>query len=77
MEERRESSRNDLNDWTEDVLLPTIALINVPHPTIPNLYQRCYEYVERGQWDWETELVETGRWFYANRSGSQTGSGGE
>ena len=64
MEERRESSRNDLNDWTEDVLLPTIALINVPHPTIPNLYQRCYEYVERGQWDWETELVETGGWCY-------------
>ena len=64
MEERRDSYRNDLNDLTEDVLLPTIALIHVPHPTIPHLYQRCYEYVERGQWDWETELVETGRWFY-------------
>ena len=64
MEERRESFRNDV-DWTEDVLLPTISLINVPHPTIPNLYQRCYEYVERWQWDWQTELVETGRWFFA------------
>ena len=69
MDERRkpywdESSRSDSNDWTEDALLPTIALIDVPHPTIPNLYERCYEYVERGQWDWETELVGTGRWFH-------------
>ena len=64
MEEHRDSYRNDLNDYTEDVLLPTISLINVPHPTIPRLYQRCYEYVERGQWDWQTELVETGRWYY-------------
>ena len=60
----RKDARIDRNDLTEDVLLPTIALLHVPHPTIPNLYQRCYEYVERGQWDWETELVETGRWFY-------------
>jgi hypothetical protein len=49
-------------NWTEEALLPTIALINLPHPTIPNLYQRCYEYVERGQWDWETEVVQTGEW---------------
>ena len=63
MEDRHESCGNDVNDWTEEALLPTIALINVPHPTIPHLYQRCYEYVERGQWDWETELVDTGRWF--------------
>ena len=62
MEERCDSHRNNVNDWTEDVLLPTISLINVPHPTIPNLYQLCYEYVERWQWDWETELVETGHW---------------
>lgn len=68
MEERYDSYRNEMHnlppDLTEDVLLPTIALLNVPHPTIPNLYQRCFEYVERGQWDWETELVETGRWFF-------------
>jgi hypothetical protein len=64
MEEFRESYRNDLNDLTEDVLLPTISLIHVPHPTIPNLYQRCFEYVDRGQWDCETELVATGRWYF-------------
>ncbi len=64
MDRQSDSYRNDANDLTEDVLLPTIALINERHPTIPNLYQRCFEYVERGQWDWETELVATGRWFY-------------
>ncbi len=64
MDKRRDSYRNDIHDLTEDVLLPTIALLLVPHPTIPNLYQRCYEYVERGQWDWETERVETGCWFF-------------
>ena len=47
-----------------DHRLPTIALIHVPHPTIPNLYQCCYEYVEPWQWSPETELVETGRWFF-------------
>jgi len=64
MDRQNDSYRNDASDLTEDVLLPTIALINVPHTTIPNLYQRCFEYVERSQWDWETELVVTGRWFY-------------
>lgn len=64
MDKHRDSYRKDAQDLTEDVLLPTIALIHVPHPTIPNLYQRCFEYVERGQWDWETERVETGRWYY-------------
>ena len=47
----------------EEVLLPTISLVHVPHPKIPNLYQCCYEYVEPWQWSSETELVETGRWF--------------
>ena len=64
MERQSDSYRNDANDLTEDVLLPTIALINVRHATIPNLYQRCFEFVDRAQWDWETELVGTGRWFY-------------
>ena len=64
MDRQGDSYRNDANDLTEDVLLPTIALINVRHATIPNLYQRCFEFVDRAQWDWETELVETGRWFY-------------
>ena len=72
---RRESYRKDAQDLTEDVLLPTISLIHVPHPTIPNLYHRCFEYVERGQWDWETELVETGRWYYKPRpDGGSSGS---
>jgi len=65
MEERPDTYR-DVTDWTEEALLPTIALINLPHPTIPNRYQRCYEYVERGQWDCETEVVQTGQWVEEN-----------
>jgi hypothetical protein len=53
---------DDLN--RDDDRLPTIALIHVPHPTIPNLYQCCFEYVEPWQWSPETETVETGRWFF-------------
>ena len=51
-------------DDLEDELLPTIALVHVPHPKIPNLFQCCFEYVERWQWSSEAELVETGRWFF-------------
>ena len=65
MEESHESYRNDLHDWTDEALLPTIALLHVPHPTIPRLYQRCFEYVEPWQWSGETERVETGQWFFA------------
>lgn len=49
-------------------LLPTISLINVPHPRIPNLFQRCFEYVEPWQWSPATERVETGHWFFAPKS---------
>jgi len=73
MDKHRDSYRKDAQDPTEDILLPTVSLIHVPHPTIPNLYQRCFEYVERGQWDWETELVETGRWFYTREPEGGTG----
>jgi hypothetical protein len=70
--ESPDSCRNNLGqeriDWTEDALLPTISLINVSHPTIPNLYQRCFEYVERWQWSWETERVETGQWLFEPES---------
>ena len=52
-------------DDLEEILLPTIAVVNVPHPQIPNLYQRCFAYAERWQWSGETELVETGCWFFA------------
>ena len=44
--------------------LPTISLNHIPHPTIPNLFQCCFEYVEPWQWSPETEVVETGRWFF-------------
>ena len=63
MEETRDSF---LDDRTEEELLPTISLINVPHPRIANLYQRCFEYVERWQWSGESELVETGDCFFAS-----------
>ena len=52
-------------DLTEDELLPTIALVRIPHPAIPELCQHGFEYVERWQWAWETERVETGQWFFA------------
>ena len=65
MEEARDSF---LDDRTEEELLPTISLLNVPHPTVPDLYQRCFEYVERWQWSGETELVETGEWFFASQA---------
>lgn len=55
-------------DLTEEELLPTISLIRIPHPAIPNLYQHGFEYVERWQWSWETECVETGRWFFASQT---------
>ena len=45
--------------------LPRIALVNVPHPQISNLYQHCFEYLEPWQWSPEVELVETGHWFFA------------
>ena len=65
MEEARDSF---LDDPTEEALLPTISLIHVPHPRIANLYQRCFEYVERWQWSGETERVETGDWFFASEA---------
>jgi len=46
--------------------LSTITLVNIAHPQIPNLFQRCYEYVEPWQWSPEVELVETGQWFYGS-----------
>ena len=63
--ESEEAQNSFLGDRTEEELLPTISLINVPHPVIPGFYQRCFEYVERWQWSAETERVETGHWFFA------------
>ncbi|MBI2815530.1 MAG: hypothetical protein HYX72_01180 [Acidobacteria bacterium] len=48
----------------DEEMLPTIALIHVPHAKIPNLFQCCYEYVDPWDWSRQTELVETGRWFF-------------
>ncbi|MBI3934794.1 MAG: hypothetical protein HY316_08875 [Acidobacteria bacterium] len=59
-----------------DQYLPTISLIHVPHPKIPNLYQRCFEYLEPWQWSPVTELVETGQWFFAASPESQLRNGG-
>ncbi|OFW02991.1 MAG: hypothetical protein A3H94_03520 [Acidobacteria bacterium RIFCSPLOWO2_02_FULL_60_20] len=74
-EERpRQSYRQDDGD---DHFLPTISLIHLPHPKIPNLYQRCFEYNEPWQWSPVTELVETGQWFFASGSRSMLRWGGE
>ena len=54
-----------------DHYLPTISLVHVPHPKIPNLYQRCFEYLEPWQWSPVTELVETGQWFFSPTSKSR------
>jgi hypothetical protein len=48
-----------------DHRLAMIALVDVRHPTVPNLYQRCFEYSEPWQWSPETERVQTGQWFFA------------
>ncbi len=47
-------------------LLPTISLVLVPHATISNLFQYCYEYVDPWSWSAEAERVETGRWFFSS-----------
>ena len=65
-EQHRDASGQDHgDDHADDQSLPTISLIHVPHPKIPNLYQRCFEYLEPWQWSPVTELVETGQWFFA------------
>ena len=53
------------DEFLENELLPTIALVYVPHESVPNLYQRCYEYVEPWQWSSEAERIETGDWVFA------------
>ena len=58
------NSGDSLDRTQNEDLLPTISLICIPHATIPNLYQYCYEYVEPWQWSPGTELVETGCWFF-------------
>jgi hypothetical protein len=79
---QRNGEREGNHDWLReeragDHYLPTIAITCVPHPNIPNLLQHCFEYLEPWEWSPVTELVETGRWFYGNSSGSQLRSGGK
>ena len=53
------------DEFLENTLLPTIALVYLPHESIPDFYQLCYEYVEPSQWSSEAERVETGVWVFA------------
>ena len=54
-----------LPEEDSDDRLPTISLFRQPHPTIANLFQHCFEYVEPWSWSGEAERVETGKWFIA------------
>lgn len=75
------SEGEEHRDWLREEqagehYLPTLSLIHIPHPKIPHLYQRCFEYTEPWQWSPVTELVETGQWVVAKRPDS-VGRGGE
>ena len=59
------SRQRPSGEFLEDSLLPTIALVYVPHESIPNFYQRCDEYVEPWPWSSAAERVETGLWVFA------------
>ena len=75
--ERRESRRRESlrrEEEAGDDPLPTIALVQEPHPTIANLYQHCFEYVEPWSWSVETERVETGKWFFSRPEESEKAS---
>jgi hypothetical protein len=72
MDENMESRRNQRReapsrpeDESDDDRLPTIALVQQPHPSIANLFQHCFEYVEPWSWSVEAERVETGKWFFS------------
>jgi hypothetical protein len=47
-----------------DHWLGRIAIYYIAHPTIPNLYHCCFDYVEPWDWSRETEHVPTGRWVH-------------
>ena len=54
-----------------DHWLGRIALYYVAHPTIPDLYQCCFDYVEPWDWSRETERVATGRWIHRRTADDQ------
>ena len=47
-----------------DHWLGRIALYYEAHPTIPNLYHCCFDYIEPWDWSRETEHATTGRWIH-------------
>ena len=63
-----------LSDNLDEALLPTISILDFPHPQIPNLFQHCFTYAEGWQWSPETELVETGVWFFGEDTPEQNGT---
>ena len=71
------NGRESRQDSDGDHYLPTISLVLTPHPTIPQLYQRCFEYTEPWQWSPETELVETHQWILVHPSGLLLRDAGE
>lgn len=52
---------NESDHW-----LGRIALYYVAHPTIPNLYHCCFDYIEPWDWSRETEHLTTGLWIRRN-----------
>ena len=70
--ERRRESPLRPDEETEDDRLPTISLVRMPHPTIANLFQHCFEYVDPWSWSVEAERVETGKWFVARPEETET-----
>ncbi len=62
------------NDEASDILLPTISLVRVAHPTIPGLFHCCFEYFEPWQWSSSVEHVETDRWIYSPKTKSSVRS---
>jgi hypothetical protein len=73
-DQRRESPSRPENEPGDD-RLPTISLVRKPHPTIANLFQHCFEYVEPWSWSVEAERVETGKWFVARPEETETAPG--
>lgn len=52
-----------------DHWLGRIAIYYAAHPTIPNLYECCFDYIEPWDWSRQTEHVLTGRWIRGSADG--------
>ena len=53
-----------------DHWLGRIAIYYLAHPTIPNLYQCCFDYAEPWDWSRQTEHITTGRWIFRKPEGN-------